>query len=121
MYLDEVGFHSPLIREYAYAKWWQRIVRERKGKRFARTSMTAGLKKKRCVAPMEFKGDCHTTAVLSWVKQWLIPALEPGDTVIWDNVTFQKSPKIKATFEQADMKLLFLQAYSPDHNTMECL
>ena len=43
VYVDETGFNEPLIREYAYGKKGERVLRERTGKRFARTSLIVGL------------------------------------------------------------------------------
>ena len=117
--MDETGFDAPLIREYAYANKGQHIQGERTGKRFARTSLIAGLKHNKAIAPMEFKGYCNTSVVLTWVTEALIPALKPGDTVIWDNATFHKSPKIREALEAAGMSLIFLPPYSPDLNPIE--
>ena len=44
VYVDESGFDAPIIRQYAYAKRGQCVEGERSGKRFARTSLIAGLK-----------------------------------------------------------------------------
>lgn len=92
---------------------------ERTGKRFARTSLIAGLKIGQAVAPMEFKGYCNTELVLAWVKTMLIPSLKPGDVVIWDNATFHKSNQLANAFKQAGIGLLFLPPYSPDLNPIE--
>lgn len=119
VYVDETGFDAPLIRDYAYAKVGQRIIGERTGKRFARTSLIAGLKEGQAIAPMEFKGYCNTDVVLTWVKELLIPSLKPGDVVIWDNATFHKSHQFVEAFEQAGIGLLFLPPYSPDLNPIE--
>lgn len=119
--MDESGFDAPIIREYAYAKRGKKIEGERTGKRFSRTSLIAGLKQNIPLAPMEFKGYCDTDVVLTWVKHWLIPALKPGDTVIWDNATFHKSCQIAEAFQTADIQLLFLPPYSPDLNPIEHL
>jgi len=68
---------------------------------------------------MEFKGYCNTEVVLCWVNEMLIPALNPGDVVIWDNATFHKSRKLAQAFEEAGISLLFLPPYSPDLNPIE--
>lgn len=117
--MDETGFDAPLLREYAYAIKGQRVQGERTGKRFARTSLIAGLRQGKHVAPFEFKGYCDTELVVTWVKKMLIPSLSQGDVVIWDNATFHKSPRIKALFDEAGIGLLFLPPYSPDYNPIE--
>jgi transposase len=119
VYVDETGFDAPLIREYGYCAKGQRISGEHTGKRFARTSLIAGLQEGECVAPVEFKGYCKTDVVLGWVEKMLIPALKPGDVVIWDNATFHKSAKLAKAFEQANRGLVFLPPYSPDLNPIE--
>jgi len=119
VYVDETGFDAPLIREYGYSQSGQRIQGERTGKRFARTSLIAGLKAGTSLAPMEFKGYCNTDVVLAWVKNMLIPSLKSGDVVIWDNATFHKSNQLAKAFEQAGIGLLFLPPYSPDLNPIE--
>jgi transposase len=119
VYVDETGFNEPLVREFGYGKKGERIVGERTGKRFARTSLIAGLKDGKPMAPMVFKGYCDTQVVLAWVKEMLIPALTPGDVVIWDNASFHKSPKLKQALEDAGMGLVFLSSYSPDLNPIE--
>jgi transposase len=121
VYVDETGFDAPLMREYGYAPIGKKIIGEHTGKRFARTSLIAGLKENNPLAPMEFKGYCDTTVVLTWVKDMLIPSLRPGDVVIWDNATFHKSPKIAEALAQAGIGLLFLPPYSPDLNPIEHL
>ena len=60
VYVDETGFNEPLIREYAYGKRGDRLLGERTGKRFARTSLIAGLKLNKSLAPMDVKGYCDT-------------------------------------------------------------
>lgn len=119
VYVDETGFDAPLIREYGYSQSGQRIHGERTGKRFARTSLIAGLKAKTPLSPMEFKGYCNTDVVLAWVREMLIPSLKPGDVVIWDNATFHKSAKLAEALAEAEIGLLFLPPYSPDLNPIE--
>jgi hypothetical protein len=44
VYVEETGFDAPLVREYAYGNVGETCMGERTGKRFARTSLMAGLK-----------------------------------------------------------------------------
>lgn len=71
------------------------------------------------LAPFYFTGYCNTEVILAWVEHILIPELEPGQTVIWDNAKFHKSPEIEILIESAGCKLLFLPPYSPDLNPIE--
>ncbi len=68
---------------------------------------------------MYFKGYCDTEVVVAWVKKELLPRLKAGQTVIWDNASFHKSPRLKELIEGAGCELLFLPPYSPDLNPIE--
>jgi len=119
VYVDETGFDAPLIREYGYAPVGEKVMGERTGLRFARTSLIAGYKAGKAVAPVAFKGYCNPDVVLTWVKEMLIPCLKPGDVVIWDNALCHKSNVLAHAFEDAEIKLLLLPPYSPDLNLIE--
>jgi transposase len=89
-------------------------------KRFARTSLIAGLKNNQPVAPMVFRGYCETEMVLDWVKEMVIPALEPGDEVIGDQARFHKSARTQEALSEASgTRGLFLSPYNPDLNPIE--
>ena len=54
-----------------------------------------------------------------WIEDFLVPVLKPGQVVILDHATFQKSDKTKKAIESAGCFLLFLPPYSPDLNPIE--
>ena len=119
VYIDETGFNAPLIREYGYGLIGERVMGERTGKRFARTSLIGGWRDGKAVAPMEFRGYCDTEMVLSWAEELLVPELCTGDVVILDNASFHKSLELQEVIEAAGCTLLFLPPYSPDLNPIE--
>ena len=89
------------------------------GKRYARTSIIAGLQNNSMIAPLVFKGYCDTAVVLTWVKEVLLPEIPIGSVIIWDNASFHKSEKLQEVIEESGSRLLFLPAYSPDLNPIE--
>jgi transposase len=119
VYVDESGLDESLSRDYARSPQGQRIMSEKSGKRTARTSIIAGLNQGEPIAPWHFPGYCNTEVMLTWVEKELIRCLTPGMTVIWDNASFHKSPKLKSLIENAGCHLLFLPPYSPDLNPIE--
>jgi transposase len=119
IYVDETGVDTVLYRRFAWAFRGKKIHQKITGKPFLRTSIIAGLRNNDLMATMEYRGYCNTEVILSWVEQVLVPELEVGDVVIWDNASFHKSPKIKALIEEAGCELLFLPPYSPDLNPIE--
>lgn len=89
------------------------------GKHYQRTNIIAGLVNKKTIAPFVFMGSCNTALFIKWVENCLIKELEPGQTVIMDNASFHKSPKIKELIESVKCTLLYLPPYSPDLNPIE--
>ncbi|XVJ51631.1 MAG: hypothetical protein HEQ32_05965 [Vampirovibrio sp.] len=65
------------------------------------------------MAPMYFEGYCNTELVWTWVKEVLLPSLKSGMTVIWDNASFHKSPRITDLFTGVGVNLVFFTAVQP--------
>ncbi len=119
VYIDESGIDKFISREYGWATKGQKVYGEVSGKRYARESFIAGLNNGQIIAPFCYKGTCDTNLFNFWVSNFLVPALLPGQIVITDNATFHKSELTKHLIEQANCKLVFLPAYSPDLNPIE--
>ena len=56
---------------------------------------------------------------LAWVRQGLVPALQPEDLVIMDNLATHKVAGVRQAIEAAGARLLYLPPYSPDFNPIE--
>lgn len=119
VYVDECGLDESIYRNYARAPIGQKIMEDISGNRTARTSIIAGLNQQNTLAPWYFQGYCNLDVILTWVKNEFLQTLRAGMTVIWDNATFHKSPRIKALIESVGCKLIFLPPYSPDFNPIE--
>jgi transposase len=117
--VDECGLDESIHRDYARASIGQKVIEDVSGNRTARTSIIAALNQQDTLAPWYFQGYCNTDVILTWVENELLPALNAGMAVIWDNATFHKSSKIKALIESVGCKLIFLPPYSPDLNPIE--
>jgi transposase len=53
------------------------------------------------------------------VEQVLVPALRPGDVVIFDNLAAHPRPEVTEAIERAGARVLPLPPYSPDFNPIE--
>ena len=49
----------------------------------------------------------------------LVPALEPGDIVVMDNLPAHRSTAVRDAIQRAGGELRFLSSYSPDLNPIE--
>jgi transposase len=118
-YVDESGIEEHLVREYARAPGGERVYGEKFGKKFARQNVIAALRLKEIIAPMGYKCNCDAKLVEIWFEKMLIPQLSAGDVVVIDNASFHSKAKLKKLVENANCRLIFLPAYSPDLNPIE--
>jgi len=58
---------------------------------------------------------------LAYARQFLAPALRPGDVVVLDNLGSHKVAGVREAITRAGATLLYLPPYSPDLNTIEKL
>jgi transposase len=83
------------------------------------TTLVAGLRTTGMVAPCVLDGPINGEAFTAWVEQFLVPTLSPGDTVILDNLSSQKGPKVRELIRAAGADVVFLPPFSPDFNPIE--
>lgn len=119
VYLDESGIEERIVKDRGWGQRGQKIPAKKSGKYYERSNIIAGYANKKTIAPMVFHGSCNTKLFETWVEQFLIKELEPGQYVVMDNASFHKSSKTKELIESAGCKLLFLPPYSPDLNPIE--
>lgn len=91
----------------------------RSGKRTQRVSWLAALKEGKLFAPLTFEGSCNRDLFENWLKNCLLPQLNPGDLIIIDNASFHKGEYIKEIVEEAKCEIWYLPSYSPDLNKIE--
>jgi transposase len=72
-------------------------------------------------APWLFEGAMDGEMFLAWIKQGLIPALQPDDVVILDNPATHKVAGVRESLEAAGARLVYLPPYSPDFNPIETM
>ena len=56
---------------------------------------------------------------VEYLRQCLVPTLQPGDIVVMDNLSSHKSDEVREIIESAGASLLYLPPYSPDLNPIE--
>ncbi len=99
----------------------QRLMAKAPGGHWATTTFTAGLRHDRIIAPLVLDGAMNGEAFLSWVEQFLTPALNPRDIVIMDNLSAHKVAGVADAIEAVKAELLYLPSCSPDLNPIEML
>lgn len=70
-------------------------------------------------ALMTVDGGVKTRDFVLFVTRRLVPALRPGDVVVWDNINMHKNALVVAAIRNAGASILRLPRYSPDLNPIE--
>ena len=116
IYIDESGIDKNISKERGWSKKGKVLQGKKSGKYYQRTNIIAGLKGNKSIAPFIFYGTCNTQLFESWVENFLIKELKPGQVVIMDNASFHKSKRTQALIESVGCRIIFLPPYSPDLN-----
>ncbi len=91
----------------------------RLGKRQPKINLIAVRTEQTLHAPFVYEGAMNTDLFNTYLEQYLLPVLKPGQIVIMDNAAFHKSELTRTLIEQKGCKLWFLPPYSPDLNPIE--
>jgi transposase len=70
-------------------------------------------------APCLLDQPINAISFRTYVEQFLVPTLRPGDVVVMDNLSSHKGKPIRKAIRAAGAKLIFLPPYSPDLNPIE--
>lgn len=118
VFLDEAGVSLALSYNYGWAPPGVVPVIERPARGNNITLIGAiGLGGVRALRRVEKSVD--GVEFLAFLREDLIPVLEPGTTVIMDGPRLHRMPAVAELLEAADCSVLYLPAYSPELNPIE--
>ena len=121
VFIDETWTSTSMARRYGRAPRGQRCIASAPHGHWKTTTFIAGLRHDRLTAPMVTDGPMDGEMFLAYVRKFLCPTLQPGDTVILDNLSSHKVAGVKEAITAAGATLLYLPPYSPDLNPIEKL
>jgi transposase len=119
VFFDEIGVNTKMTRLHGRCLQGQRLISFAPAGHYSNSTLMSGMRLNGVVAPMLIDGPVNSETFAGYVEECLVPALEPGDTLIIDNLPAHKSPRVKAAVEGAGCMLVYLPAYSPDLNPIE--
>jgi transposase len=119
LFLDECGVTTDLLRRYGRSLRGTRLHDHTPCSHWQTHTVIAALRPDALTAPGVFDGPIDSPSFLAYVEQVLVPALQPGDVVVLDNLAVHKQPEVRAAIEGAGATLRFLPPYSPDFNPIE--
>jgi transposase len=119
VYIDESGFSETTFRPYAWSQRGKKVYGEQDGKTRKRTSLIAGKRGSRLLAPVLLTGTTNAVCFNHWLEHHLLPELNPHSLLIMDNAPFHQKKEIRAIAALDGHSVLFLPPYSPDFNKIE--
>jgi transposase len=119
VFIDETGTSTNMARLRGRAKRGRRVVGRVPWGHWKVLTFVAALRHDGITAP--FVIDCAMTRAIfvEYLRQCLIPTLQPGDIVVMDNLPAHKGGTVRQIIEAAGAELRYLPAYSPDLNPIE--
>jgi transposase len=118
VFVDEFGVTTAMTRTYGRAPAGERVEAAAPGA-WTNVTVIAGLRPSEVVAPVAFEGATDGAAFGTYVQEVLVPQLEPGDVVVWDNLQPHKNAQVIQAIEAVGARVEPLPVYSPDLTPME--
>lgn len=121
VFVDESGVHTTMTRLYGRSPMGWRLVARVPHGHYQTSTLIAGVRLRVPCAPWVFEGVVDGEMFLAWVRQGLVPTLQPQDVVIMDNLATHRVAGVRQAIESVGALLLYLPPYSLDFNPIEDL
>ena len=119
VFLDESWATTNMVRRYGRAPRGDRALDAVPHGHWKTTTIVAALRADGIAAPLVLDGAINGDSFLAYVRQFLAPALRPGDVLVMDNLSSHKVAGVREAVEAAGATLRYLPPYSPDLNPIE--
>jgi transposase len=119
VFVDESGSNTALTPLYARAPKGARARAWVPRNRGCNTTIIGALNHQGWQVGVTLEGAADTSVFEVFVQHYLVPTLQPGQIVVWDNLSIHKSCRVQQWIEEAGCELWFLPTYSPDLNPIE--
>jgi transposase len=119
VFLDETGVSTNMTRRYGWGAKGERLVDAVPHGHWKTTTVVAGLTASGVIAPFVLDGPITGEAFRIYVVEVLAPELEPGNTVVMDNLPVHKVKGVEEAIRAVGASVLYLPSYSPDLNPIE--
>jgi transposase len=118
VFVDETGATTAMTRTHGRAPAGERVTGSAPGS-WQNMTFIVGLRQSGVVAPFAFSGATDQQAFETYVEKVLVPTLQEGDVVVWDNLQAHKSTAAREAVESVGATVQPLPPYSPDETPIE--
>jgi transposase len=119
VFIDEAGAKTNMTRLYGRSPRGQRVLDRTPHGHWCTTTMISSIRSNGSTACMTVDGATTGEIFQIYIREVLLPTLQPGDIVILDNLASHKNPKALELIEGVGAQVRFLPPYSPDLNPIE--
>ena len=119
VFLDESGVNTDLTRLYGRAPSSQRAVDRAPLNTPQTTTVLSSIRLNGEKAFTTYQGGTTGERFVQYLKEILLPTLQPGDIVVMDNMRSHHVKAVREILEAKGMSVLYLPPYSPDFNPIE--
>lgn len=121
VFVDESGANITLTPRYGRAPRGERCLGHVPRNWGKNTTLMAAMTLDGVQTSVVLEGAMDRPVFDRFVEQFLVPTLQPGQVVIWDNLSVHKSVDAADLIEAAGCRVVPLPPYSPDFNPIEQL
>lgn len=118
VFVDESGANTAMTRTHGRAPQGERVQATAPGA-WENVTLLAGLRTSGVVAPMALPGAVDRLVFQTYVQEALVPQLQEGDVVVFDNLQPHKNPAVRQAIEAVGARVEPLPVYSPDLTPIE--
>ncbi len=119
MFVDECGSNIGLTPLRARAPKGERAFGKAPRNRGKNTTLLASMGAGGMGPSLAVEGGTTKAVFEAYIEGVLAPSLQPGQTVVMDNLSAHKSDGVRELVEARGCEVLFLPSYSPDFSPIE--
>ena len=117
--VDESGVNTSMTRTRGRAPPGERVAGSVPQGHWATLTMIGAVRLEGVAAAVAVDAATDADVFGTFVRDVLVPALRPGDVVLWDGLSAHKSERARRGVESAGATLMPLPPYSPDLSPIE--
>lgn len=119
IFVDEFGIHRAMSRVYARAPKGERARVTEPVERGRNNSVITAIRLSGVCATMMIEEAVDGPVWDQYVEHFLLPEVQPGDLILWDQIGFHGSVRALKLLQAAGARIEELPSHSPDFDPVE--